>query len=841
MRIAAKHQLASLLAAAVCLLAWSPASPASPRGAPEDDPERSEEVTVSFNGELTPLQVDESGGGELSSFGSVTLDQDCTVTGGTFSAAGLVLDDAVSLEGSTALTKATAEPTLFVNELVGSDVATVRAEPDGTVSGTGRITSGDAPGIAGTGGSSAGTSSTSTAGTSSFYRLRGTWTSSDILPPCIASAPPEPGPGTPAPDADEVVVPSQPRITNAVAGGVGSGAVTIAFESGDDWAPASAAPISPTAVVGVQYRVDTEAWRPIEAPVGRRGSFTVWDLRASGESRVEVRTVGINGFSEPSEAVSVAAATADTDQAALGLVGSDCAAVPLPDITVDSVEVSGSLEVTVDYSADAPEGFEDESLSECVASLEWSVAGNDVPDALRHQSLDPDATVPLSDAFSFSAFGLPRGEWTVTVDATSTGDPYAESTGDGSFTVPGGPPAAPMEIDCSASAPGAPSLTAPERNPDGSHTVGFALSAPDGGEAGACTTHVSAYVPSAGIAGAPVELDGAGGSFTVSADLEPGIHQVSIASVNAADERFPRAVGSALLAVPQPGSVENLALSYGVERFAFATGATVGLPPPAVVGAGDPAFAPLADLPVGLFLDPQTGALFGTAVRPTNGALSVPIQVTDSDGESATVELALEVADPTEGWDDAGYPDGLWLPAGEAVSVTPVSIPEVAGSFSSSDRATTVEPFSGTVLWQVPEPRSQPTTTTGDPAPGDDSTTGGEQPDAGHDGSDESPGTADTLVDTSIGFTSTSGSVGEDILTATAFAPATPVLFEADEDGVCASDGPIIYRSRRLQVGSSVGLLPHLPETAEPVRFDVTSGVLPPGVTIDAGSGQLMG
>lgn len=810
----------------MCLVAVpAGASPAPGAGSPDGSTDEipTDGVVVSFSGELTPLQIDEEGGGEVSTFGSLTLDGECRVTAGTLTADGVVLDDAVSLEGSTAVTLATGEPTLFVNALGGSDVATVRADPDGAISGTARVSDGEVD---------------------DFYRVRGSWTSSDVLPACIVADSGRPRPVEPGPEPDEAAGPAQPRITGIVPGPAGSGAVSVVFESGDDWAPASEAALTRTAVLGVQYRVDTGRWQPAQVPSGRGGTFSVWGLPERTESRIEVRTVGSQGYSEPSEAVAVTPAAEDSVSDDLELVRSDCADVPLPTTTIESVDVSPSLEVAVSYSLAAGGGNDLDAESACMASLEWSVAGDGVPGSLRHQTLDlPESSDAPEDTFTFSAFGLPAGTWTVTVDATSKGDPYAESTAAEPFEVGSGPPPMPPTQDCEASAPSVPSLTAPEKNPDGSYTVGFALSAPDGAAAGDCTTRVSAWVPSAGLADTPVELDGAGGSFTVPGDLSPGVHEVSIATANAADPRFTRAVGSALLAVPTPGSVEDLEVSYGQERFAFATGANVGIQPPAVLGADDdPAFAALADLPVGLFLDPQTGAVFGTAVRPTDGPLSVPIRVTDDDGSSATAEVHLEVADPGDDSGLVGYPEGIWAPEGEVIAVTPIVDGGVAGTISNSDSAIPVEPFSGTVLWGIPPAAgaAPATSTTAEAA------TTGNTDDADEEGDPPDPEPqaegAGGEVQTAVMYATTDPeSRGDATLTATAFDPAEPVAFEAAPDGSCDHRGPGLYRSRDLLAGSSVGLLPKLPASSEPTRFEVTDGALPPGITLDAASGALLG
>jgi hypothetical protein len=810
----------------MCLVAVpAGASQAPGTGSPDDSTDGidTEEVVVSFSGELTPLQFDEEGGGEVSTFGSLTLDGECRVTAGALTADGVVLDDAVSLEGSTAVTLATGEPTLFVNALGGSDVATVRADPDGAISGTARVSDGEVE--------------------KAFYRVRGSWTSSDVLPACIVADSGLPRPVVPDPEPGEAAGPAQPRITGIVPGPAGSGAVSVVFEAGDDWAPASEAALTGTAVLGVQYRVDNGRWQPAQVPSGRGGTFSVWGLPERAESRIEVRTVGSEGYSEPSEAVAVTPAAEDSVSEDLELVRSDCADVPLPTTTIESVEVSPSLEVAVTYSLAAGGGNDLDAESACMASLEWSVAGDGVPDPLRHQTLElPEGSDAPEDTFTFSAFGLPAGTWTVTVDATSKGDPYAESTAAEPFEVGSGPPPTPSTQDCESSAPSVPSLTAPEKNPDGSYTVGFALSAPDGAAAGDCTTRVSAWVPSADLADTPVELDGAGGSFTVSGDLSPGVHEVSIATANAADPRFTRAVGSALLAVPAPGSVESLEVSYGQERFAFATGANVGIQPPAVLGADDPAFAALADLPVGLFLDPQTGAVFGTAVRPTDGPLSVPIRVTDDDGSSATTEVHLEVADPGEDSGLVGYPEGIWAPEGEVIAVTPMVDGGVAGTISNSDSAIPVEPFSGTVLWRIPPAAgATPATSTTAEAAATGNTDATDEEGDPLDPGPQAEG-AEGEVETAVMYGTTEPeSPGEATLTATAFDPAAPVPFEAAPDGSCDHRGPDLYRSRELLAGSSVGLLPKLPASSEPTRFEVTDGALPPGITLDASSGALLG
>ena len=823
--------IAATTAVAACVLGWPAAPPGattagSPGGGDPDGPEGESEVTISFSGDLQPLRLDGNDDGEVALFGTISLEGECRVTDGTLTAAGEQLDDSVSVEGSTAFTLAGSVPTLFVNALSGTDVATIRAQPDGTLSGTARVSDpSDEP------------------GPDAFYRVEGTWTSSGLLPACVTSDPRDTRATAPEETDGEAVNPGRPRVTSAVPGPAGSGAVTVAYESATDWAPPTESALTPTAVVGVEYRVGAGSWIPVEAPAGRGGAFTVWGLEARAESRIEVRTVGSSGYSEPSEAVSVTPTPEGATEATLEPATSRCAAVPLPRIEIEAVDVSSTLETTVRYAQLAPAGTDLTDSLDCVASLDWSVAGDGVPDTLRHQQLDPSEE---SGTFTFSAFGLPEGTWTVTVDSTNRGNPYAESGAFTTFDVPGGPPAAPIAASCGESAPSVPSLTSPVRNDDGSHTVRFALSAPDGAESGDCTTQVSAWVPSAGIADEPVQLDGAGGSFTVPAELSAGVHRVSIAAANGADPRFTRAVGSALLAVPPPGSVVDLSVTYGTQRYAFATGAAVRVPSPAVLGATDPAFAPLAELPVGIFLDPQTGALFGTAVRPTEGALSVPIQVTDVDGARATAELTLEVADPGPGGDPgAGYPAGLWLPQGETVAITPLVDPTAAGTFSGEDPLTPVEPFSGTVLWDVPDDGADPedprSATTDRPA---GSESGAEEPDDSTDAADDpaDAAEADREVRTSVEFspTATDEPVSVD-LTATAYEAGVPVAFVAAEDGTCESQGPLLHRSRLLNRGSSVGLLPTLTGRAEPVSFAVTDGALPPGVTLDGVTGRLTG
>jgi hypothetical protein len=184
------------------------------------------------------------------------------------------------------------------------------------------------------------------------------------------------------------------------------------------------------------------------------------------------------------------------------------------------------------------------------------------------------------------------------------------------------------------------------------------------------------------------------------------------------------------------------------------------------------------------------------------------------------------------------------------MSVTPLADREVAGTISNSDSAIPVEPFSGTVLWRIPsaaESPASPTTggTTGASSSEDTGTT-----DAGPDDPLKEPrqednggsGAVDGELETSVLYSSTDPErVGEATVAATVFDPAAPVDFDAAPDGSCDVAGPNLYRSRKLLAGSSVGLLPKLPESAEPVAFEVTTGALPPGVTLDAGTGALLG